>query len=148
MPSLVPTQPFGKKLICHWPGNHTSTRDCKPWSNVNFRPFKGNSIVLNLAICHWVFVGCLLTVVSSELHSTDRIGRQGKKDQRPSSNSGPTLYRGVSPVLKGDWGRRVSTGIDGSLGWNSAIERRSRVLVLFPLSPCPVWAVEFTTTTI
>ena len=33
---------------------------------------------------------------SSELHSSDRIGRQGKKDQRPSSNSGPTLYRGVS----------------------------------------------------
>ena len=24
---------------------------------------------------------------SSELHSSDRIGRQGKKDQRPSSNS-------------------------------------------------------------
>ena len=35
-------------------------------------------------------------IVSSELHSSDRIGRQGKKDQRPSSNSGPTLYRGVS----------------------------------------------------
>ena len=38
----------------------------------------------------------LLTVVSRELHSSDKIGRQGKKDQRPSSNSGPTLYRGVS----------------------------------------------------
>ena len=35
-------------------------------------------------------------VVSSELHSSDRIGRQGKKDQRPSLNSGPTLYHGVS----------------------------------------------------
>ena len=45
------------------------------------------------------------------------------------------------PVLKGDWGRRISTGIDGSHGWNSAIERRSQVrarsLVLFPLSPYP-----------
>ena len=38
----------------------------------------------------------LLTVVSSELHSSDRIGRQGKKDQQPSLNSGPTLYRRVS----------------------------------------------------
>ena len=46
--------------------------------------------------CHWVFVSWLLTVVSSELHSSDRIGQQGEKDQRPSSNSGPTLYRGVS----------------------------------------------------
>ena len=36
---------------------------------------------------------------SSELHSSDRIRRQGKKDQRPSSNSGPTLYRGV-PAMR------------------------------------------------
>ena len=55
------------------------------------------------------------------------------------------------PVLKGDWGRRISTGVDGPRGWNSAIERRSwvqvwvRSLVLFPLSPYPVWAVKFTT---
>ena len=52
------------------------------------------------------------------------------------------------PVLKGDWGWRISTGIDGSRGWNSTLERRSwvraRSLVLFPLSPYPVWAVEFT----
>ena len=33
---------------------------------------------------------------SSEHHSSDRIERQGKKDQRPSLSSGPTLYRGVS----------------------------------------------------
>ena len=46
-------------------------------------------------LCHWVFVSWLLTVVSRELHSSDRIGQQGKKDQRPSSNSGPTLYRRV-----------------------------------------------------
>ena len=32
----------------------------------------------------------------TELHSSDRIGRQGKKDQQPSSNLGPALYRGVS----------------------------------------------------
>ena len=42
------------------------------------------------------------------------------------------------PVLKGNWGRRILTGIGGSSGWNSAIERRSRIrvrsLVLFPLS--------------
>ena len=140
---------------------------------------------------------------SSELHSSDRIGQQGKKDQWPSWNSGPTLYCGVSAtraidpiwdplspialkyrqhasrrwacyhhtahstslearvlsgrwiaahpwlVLQGDWGQRISTGIDGSHGWNSAIQRRSwvraRSLVLFPLSPYPVWAVKFTT---
>ena len=28
--------------------------------------------------------------------TAQRMGRQGKKDQRPSSNLGPTLYRGVS----------------------------------------------------
>ena len=55
---------------------------CKPLSHVT--------------VCHWVFVSWLLSVVSSELHSPDRIGQQGKKDQRPSSNSGPTLYRRVS----------------------------------------------------
>ena len=59
----------------------------------------------------------LLTVVSSELHSSDRIGQQGKKDQRPSSDSGPMLYRRVSAtVLEGDWGWRISTEIDGSRG--------------------------------
>ena len=35
-------------------------------------------------------------VVSRELHSSDRIGRQGKNNQRLSSNSGPTLCRGAS----------------------------------------------------
>ena len=50
MPSLIPTQPFRIKLMCHWPGNHTCIRDCKPWRSVNFWPFKGNSIVINLAI--------------------------------------------------------------------------------------------------
>ena len=53
------------------------------------------------------------------------------------------------PVLKSNWGWRTSTGINGSRGWNSAIERRSWVralsLVLFPLPPYPVWAVEFST---
>ena len=39
-------------------------------------------------------------VVKRELHSSDKIGRQGKKDQRPSSNSGPTLYRGVLYLLQ------------------------------------------------
>ena len=34
-------------------------------------------------------------VVSSELHSSDRIGQQGKKDQQLSLKSGPTLYRRV-----------------------------------------------------
>ena len=42
-----------------------------------------------------------------------------------------------SSVRNGDWQRRISTGVDGSRGWNSAIERRSLVwiqsLVLFPL---------------
>ena len=51
--------------------------------------------------------------------------------------------------FKSNWGWRISTGIDGSRGWNSAIEHRSRVrawlLVFFPLSPYPVWAVESTT---
>ena len=44
------------------------------------------------------YLGVMISsdVVSSELHSSDRIGRQGKKGQRPSSNSKPTLYRGVS----------------------------------------------------
>ena len=39
-----------------------------------------------------------IAVVSRELHSSNRIRRQGKKDQQPSSNSGPTLYRGVSAM--------------------------------------------------
>ena len=45
----------------------------------------------------------------------------------------------LRPVHKSDGGRRISTGLRGSRGWNSAIERRSRVwarsLVFFPLSP-------------
>ena len=39
---------------------------------------------------------CVTSCTKSELHSSDRIGQQGEKDQRLSSNSGPTLYRGVS----------------------------------------------------
>ena len=85
---------------------------------------------------------------SCELHSSDRIGWQGKKDQRPSSNSGPTLYRRVSAtraidlgwdLLKDYWGRGILTGSDGSRGWNSTIERRSwvwaRSLIVFPCRP-------------
>ena len=57
------------------------------------------------------------------------------------------------PVLKGNWGRRISTGIGSSRGWNSAIERRSQVqaqsLVLFPLLPCPseLWSYNYPWTT-
>ena len=51
--------------------------------------------VLVRKLCHWALVSWLLTVVSSELHSSDR---QEKKDQRPSSNSGPMLYRRVSAM--------------------------------------------------
>ena len=121
-----------------------------------------NMVVERISMCHWVFMSWLLSVVSSELHSSDRIRWQGKKDQWLSLNLGPTLYHGVSAtraidpsrshpvtVLKGDWGRRISTGIDGLRDWNSAIEHRYRVwaqsLVPFPLLPYPVWDVEFTT---
>ena len=48
-------------------------------------------------------------VVSRELHSSDRIGRQGKMDQRPSLNSGPTLYRGVSAMRAIDPSRDPSS---------------------------------------
>ena len=50
-------------------------------------------------------------------------------------------------VHKGDWQQGIATGIGGSHGWNSAIECRSRVqsqsLLLLPLSPYPVGAVEY-----
>ena len=48
---------------------------------------------------------------SSELHSSDKMGDR-KKDQRPSSKLGTYSLS----VLKGDWGRRISPGIDGSRG--------------------------------
>ena len=54
-------------------------------------------------------MSCLLTVVSTEVHSSDRIGRQGKKGRRPSSNSGPTLYRGVLATRTIDPGRDPSS---------------------------------------
>ena len=71
----------------------------------------------------------------------------GEKDQRLPSNSGPTLYRGVSAM------RATETGRDPSSPHrsyeNSAIERRSRVrarsLVLLCLSPFPseLWFHEY-----
>ena len=52
--------------------------------------------------------------------------------------SGRWIARHPWPVLKGDWGWKILTGIGGSSGWNSAIERRSwvraRSLVLFPVA--------------
>ena len=55
--------------------------------------------------------------------------------------SGRWIAAHLWPVLKGDWGWRISTRISGSRGWNSAIERWSRVQaqspVLLALSPCP-----------
>ena len=50
-------------------------------------------------------------VVNSELHSSDRIRQQGKKDQQPSSNSGPTLYCGVSAMRAIDPSRDPSSPI-------------------------------------
>ena len=61
-----------------------------------------------------------------------------------------TQYQPQGPVLKGNWGQRISTGI-GS--WNSTIERRYQVraqsLVLFPLLPCPseLWSCNYSWTT-
>ena len=50
----------------------------------------------NFTLVAYTAAMCVYIVVSRELHSSDRIGRQGKKDQRPSSNLGPMLYCGVS----------------------------------------------------
>ena len=53
-------------------------------------------------------------------------------------------------VLKGDWGRRISTGIDGLRGWKSAIEHRSRVRAFFPCRPIlsDLWSSLLTTGTL
>ena len=60
---------------------------------------------------------------SCELHSSDRIG-QWEKGPATELKLGTTLYRGVSATREPEW--RISTGIDGSHGWNSAIECRSQ----------------------
>ena len=133
--------------------------------------WKATSISLYV---QWVFVSWYTSYNHiNRTHSSEGKRRQGKKDQRPRSNSGPTLYRAYMsllpshstqyqprgaglkrrwiaahlwPVHRGDGGRGISTGLRGSRGWNSAIERRSQVrarsLVLFPLSPFPFWAVS------
>ena len=44
-------------------------------------------------------------------HSSEGKRRQGKKDQRPRSNSGPTLYRGVSATQATETGRDPSSPI-------------------------------------
>ena len=64
---------------------------------------------LFLYVCHWVFVSWSLTVVSRAVTGT-----------------------------KGDWARRILTGIDGLRGWNSAIERRSRAF-LCGMPQTPPW---------
>ena len=86
-------------------------------------------------------------------HISEGKRRQGKKDWWPRLNSGSMLYRGwivahLWPVHKSDRGRRILTGLRNWHGWNSTIERRSRIrarsLVLFPLLPFPFWAASST----
>ena len=48
------------------------------------------------ALAHSTILNTYIHEITVEKSTAQRIGRQGKKDQRPSSNSGPTLYRGVS----------------------------------------------------
>ena len=73
---------------------------------------------MSLSICELVYTDFEIKVEKS---TTQRIGQQEKKDQWPSSNLGPTLYRGVS-----------------------ATSYRSQSRPLVP--NCPIlWTVDFST---
>ena len=61
-----------------------------------------------------------------ELHSSEGKRRQGKKDQRPRSNSGPTLYRGVSATRATETGRDPSSPI--ALMYRSQVRRYTATL--------------------
>ena len=63
-------------------------------------------------------------VVSSELLSSGRIGQKGKKDQRPSSNLGLTLYRGVSATRAIDPSRDPPSPITLKYGHGCAAIQR------------------------
>ena len=65
-------------------------------------------------VVYWVFVSWLLSVVSSELHSSDRMGRQRKKDQRPSLSR--WSFFPCRPILSELWSSLLTTICSPEMG--------------------------------